>query len=37
MIPIIYAINDWQKSKKKNMVKNLNTEYNKANNYFFGK
>jgi len=37
MMPIVYALEDWQKSKKKNIIKNINAEYGKANFYFFGK
>jgi len=35
MIPVIKAITNWNKSKDKNIVKDLNLEYKKVNEYFF--
>ena len=36
MIPAIKAITNWSKSQDKNIVKELNLEYKKINEYFFG-
>ncbi len=36
MMPLVFAINDWTKSRNKNIVKNINYRYSEANKYFFG-
>lgn len=37
MIPVMFAINKWEKSKRKNIILDIDEEYSKANSYFFGK
>jgi hypothetical protein len=37
MIPLLRALNRWSKSKKKDIVKDVDFEYGEANKYFFGK